>query len=71
MPARPEREITVEFCDTACAARGAGYAFAQSRADAIDAECARKGTDFKSGCIDYWGERAPDDMPQPDPPDDD
>lgn len=72
MPARPEREITVEFCDAACAARAAGHAFAQSRAEAIDAECARKGEEFRAGCVDYWEERAPDDMPEdPGPPDDD
>ena len=62
--------VDVEFCDTDCAAREAGYAFAQHRREAIDAGCSSRGEQFAAGCRDYWEEQARDDIPDDDPPDD-
>lgn len=64
-------EVSVDFCDNLCAARGAGYALARSRREAIDAECASKGEDFEAGCADYFEERANEDIPDAAPDDDD
>jgi hypothetical protein len=64
--ASPMATVDVEYCDTTCAAYGAGHAFAESRRAAADAECAERGSAFESGCGDYWQERAVDDLPEPD-----
>ena len=69
LPFLGPREIEVEVCDEGCAARGAGYVLAQRRRAAIDLECNSKGEDFAAGCADYWEEKAPEDLPEPEPDD--
>jgi len=56
-------EVVVEYCGAACAAQGAGYAFAKHFHDA----CEAAGEDFKQGCSDFFEDLAHE---NDDPPED-